>query len=82
MRKSRSDVRLVVVPFVRAPLYSTTLPQAPAASLVGDPDNEAAKQGAMARTELGGRVALVTEEGELIKAIGGLFMGKVRRIRV
>lgn len=79
MRKNHSDVPPVVVPSVKAPLYSTMLPQAPAASQVGDPSNGAARQELMARTELGQGVAEVMEEGELIKAIEGLFMGKLRK---
>lgn len=58
MRKSHSDVPLVVVPSARAPLYSTMLPQAPAASQVGDPSKGAARQDLIVRTESG--------EGELI----------------
>lgn len=79
MRKSHSDVPPVVVPSARAPLYSTTLPQAPAASQVGDPNKGAARQDLMVRTESGERVEEVTEEGELIRAIEGLFMGKLRK---
>lgn len=79
MRKSRSDALLVVVPSVRAPLYSTTQPQAPAASQVGDPNKGAARQELIVRTELGEGVKEVMEEGELIKAIEGLFMAKLRK---
>lgn len=52
------------------------LPQAPAASQVGDPNNGAARQELMVRTE---GVEEVMEEGELIRAIEGLFMGKLRK---
>lgn len=79
MRKSHSDVPPVVVPSVRAPLFSTMLPQAPAASQVGDPSRGAARQELMVRTGLGEGVAEVTEEGELIKAIEALCMGKLRK---
>lgn len=80
MRKSHSDVLPVVVPSVRAPLYSTMLPQAPAASQVGDPNKGAARQELMVRTESGeGVEEEVTEEGELIRAIEGLYMGKLRK---
>lgn len=79
MRKSLSDVPPVVVPSARAPLYSTMLPRAPAASQVGDPSRGAARQARTVRTELGEGVEEVTEEGELIKAIEALFMGKLRK---
>lgn len=79
MRKSHSDVPPVVVPSVRAPLYSTMLPQAPAASQVGDPNKGAARQELMVRKESGEGVEEVTEEGELIKAIEGLYMVKLRK---
>ena len=55
------------------------LPQAPAASQVGDPNRGAARQELMVRTELGEGVEEVMEEGELIRAIEGLFMGKLRK---
>lgn len=75
MRKSRSDAPPVVAPSARAPLFSTTLPRAPAGSQVGDPSRGAARQEATARRGLGE----VTEEGELIKAIEALCMGKLRK---
>lgn len=84
MRKSRSDVPLVVVPSVKAHLFSTTLPRAPAASQVGDPNNGEASQETMERTESGQGAEEVTEEeeGGLVIAIGGLFMEKLRKRKV
>lgn len=79
MRKSHSGVLPVVVPSVKAHLYSTMLPQAPAASQVGDLNNGAPRQELMVRTESGEGVEKVMVAGGLFRAVEVLFMEKLRK---